>query len=179
VCRIQSHTNHFESKLEPLRRYVRNTTLHRTVWFVIVVFFFFLYFSSYSKSHGYLYAEEHLQLAHAQFYKVKQTRSVLQKVSSKSVLHVGGVDKPTTPRCVVGCRPTTAVVLAGVWRSVDVLQMYRSLGTLVYVAMSGDASCRGLRSPRDGPLVMEFTKGRSRRRRVVVSLDLSIIRPVA
>ncbi|KAK2191906.1 hypothetical protein NP493_43g07000 [Ridgeia piscesae] len=36
--------------------------------------------------------------------------------------------------------------------------MYRSLGTLVYVAMSGDASCRGLRSPRDGPLVMEFTK---------------------
>ena len=38
--------------------------------------------------------------------------------------------------------------------------MYQILGTVVYVAMSGDATCRGLRSPRDGPLVMEFTKGK-------------------
>lgn len=33
------------------------------------------------------------------------------------------------------------------------------LGTVVYVAMSADATCRGLRSQRDGPLVMELTKG--------------------
>lgn len=39
--------------------------------------------------------------------------------------------------------------------------MYQILGTVVYLAMSGDATCRGLRSPRDGPFVMEFTKGRS------------------
>ena len=37
--------------------------------------------------------------------------------------------------------------------------MYNILGTLVHVAMSYDASCRGLRSPRDGPVVMEFTQG--------------------
>ena len=39
--------------------------------------------------------------------------------------------------------------------------MYNVLGTVVYLAMSADATCRGLRSPRDGPLVMEFTKGKS------------------
>ena len=37
--------------------------------------------------------------------------------------------------------------------------MYQKLGTVVYLAMSADATCRGLRSPRDGPLVMEFTQG--------------------
>jgi len=37
--------------------------------------------------------------------------------------------------------------------------MYSILGTVVYAVMSADASCRGLRSPRDGPLVMEFTQG--------------------
>jgi len=39
------------------------------------------------------------------------------------------------------------------------VQIYRVVGTVVYAAMSADASCRGLRSPRDGPLVMEFTRG--------------------
>ena len=29
----------------------------------------------------------------------------------------------------------------------------------MYMAMSGDSTCRGLRSPRDGTLVMELTKG--------------------
>ena len=33
------------------------------------------------------------------------------------------------------------------------------LGTVVYLAMSGDATCRGIRSPRDGPVVMELTQG--------------------
>jgi len=37
--------------------------------------------------------------------------------------------------------------------------MYSVLGTIVYAVMSADGSCRGLRSPRDGPLVMEFTQG--------------------
>ena len=39
------------------------------------------------------------------------------------------------------------------------MQMYQELGTVVQLSMSADATCRGLRSPRDGPLVMEFTKG--------------------
>jgi len=39
------------------------------------------------------------------------------------------------------------------------LQMYKVLGTVVYIAMSADASCRGLISPTDGPVVMEFTQG--------------------
>merc|ERR1712227_913775 len=36
--------------------------------------------------------------------------------------------------------------------------MYQVLGTVVYLAMSADATCRGLMSARDGPLIMEFTK---------------------
>jgi len=39
--------------------------------------------------------------------------------------------------------------------------MYRQLGTVVHAAMSADSSCRGLRSPRDGPIVLELTKGLS------------------
>lgn len=37
--------------------------------------------------------------------------------------------------------------------------MFHQLGTLTYVTMSADASCRGLRSARDGPLRLEMTKG--------------------
>ncbi len=40
-----------------------------------------------------------------------------------------------------------------------ILQIYQVLGTVVYLAVSGDATCRGLRSPRDGTLTMELTKG--------------------
>ena len=39
------------------------------------------------------------------------------------------------------------------------MQMYVEYGTLVYLSMSADATCRGLRSPKDGPLVMELTGG--------------------
>ena len=39
------------------------------------------------------------------------------------------------------------------------MQRYQTLGTVVYLAMSGDATCRGIRSPRDGPVVMELTQG--------------------
>ena len=39
------------------------------------------------------------------------------------------------------------------------MKMYSVLGTIVYAAMSADASCLGLRSPRDGPIIMEFTQG--------------------
>jgi hypothetical protein len=41
-----------------------------------------------------------------------------------------------------------------------VFQIYQTLGTVVYLAMSADATCRGLRSQRDGPLVMELTQGK-------------------
>jgi len=37
--------------------------------------------------------------------------------------------------------------------------MYRIHGTVVYMSMSADASCRGLRSPRDGPTILELTQG--------------------
>jgi len=37
--------------------------------------------------------------------------------------------------------------------------MYNVMGTVVYLSMSADATCRGLRTPRDGPLVMELTEG--------------------
>jgi hypothetical protein len=37
--------------------------------------------------------------------------------------------------------------------------MYRALGTVVYLSMSVDGSCRGLRSPRDGPVILELTQG--------------------
>lgn len=39
------------------------------------------------------------------------------------------------------------------------VQMYRVLGTVMHAVMSADASCRGLLSPRNGPIVMEFTQG--------------------
>jgi len=39
------------------------------------------------------------------------------------------------------------------------VQMYRIHGTVVYLSMSADASCRGLRSPRDGPTILELTQG--------------------
>ena len=37
--------------------------------------------------------------------------------------------------------------------------MYEERGTLLYLAMSSDASCKGLQSPRDGPIKMEMVKG--------------------
>ena len=30
---------------------------------------------------------------------------------------------------------------------------------MVYMAASGDATCRGIRSPKDGPMVLEMTRG--------------------
>lgn len=39
------------------------------------------------------------------------------------------------------------------------VQMFRALGTVVHLAMSADGSCRGLRSSRDGPVVLELTQG--------------------
>ena len=41
-------------------------------------------------------------------------------------------------------------------------QRYQTLGTEVFLAMSGDATCRGIRSPRDGPVVMELSQGMHR-----------------
>jgi hypothetical protein len=43
--------------------------------------------------------------------------------------------------------------------------MYRVLGTVMHAVMSADASCRGLLSPRNGPIVMEFTQGETCRDR--------------
>ena len=41
-----------------------------------------------------------------------------------------------------------------------ILQRYQIVGeTRIYMAMSADATCRGLDSARDGPLVMELTRG--------------------
>ena len=39
------------------------------------------------------------------------------------------------------------------------VQMYRIHGTVVYLSMSADASCRGLRAPTDGPTILELTQG--------------------
>ena len=39
------------------------------------------------------------------------------------------------------------------------VQVYQVLGTVVHAAMSADSSCRGLRTPRDGPILLELTKG--------------------
>ena len=39
------------------------------------------------------------------------------------------------------------------------LQLYQIHGNVIYVSMSADASCRGLMSPMDGPIRMEFTEG--------------------
>lgn len=39
-------------------------------------------------------------------------------------------------------------------------QLYQIHGNVIYVAMSADASCRGLTSPMDGPVRMEFTEGK-------------------
>ena len=43
--------------------------------------------------------------------------------------------------------------------TIVVLQMYSVFGTLIYASMSGDASCFGVISPTNGPVVMEFTQG--------------------
>lgn len=45
------------------------------------------------------------------------------------------------------------------YRSDNYLQMYRVHGTVIYMSMSADASCRGLVSPRDGPTTLELTQG--------------------
>ncbi len=37
--------------------------------------------------------------------------------------------------------------------------MFESYGSEVYMSMSADSTCRGLRTTRDGPLVLRFTKG--------------------
>ena len=42
----------------------------------------------------------------------------------------------------------------------DCTQIYQVLGSVVHLAMSADSSCRGLRSARDGPVLMELTQGR-------------------
>jgi len=40
------------------------------------------------------------------------------------------------------------------------LQKYHYFAGEMYISMSADATCRGLRSPTDGPLTMEMRKGR-------------------
>src|SRR6218665_156329 len=49
--------------------------------------------------------------------------------------------------------------------------MYSLMGTLVYLSMSADATCRGLRSSRDGPLTMELTSGASNSCILLLSLS--------
>ena len=39
------------------------------------------------------------------------------------------------------------------------LQQYELYGSEVYMAMSADASCRGLRTSREGPLVLKLSQG--------------------
>jgi len=41
------------------------------------------------------------------------------------------------------------------------LQLYRLHGNVVHLAMSADASCRGLISPTDGPVRIELTEGKT------------------
>jgi len=40
------------------------------------------------------------------------------------------------------------------------LQKYEYFAGEMYISMSADATCRGLRSPTDGPLTMQLRKGR-------------------
>ena len=40
--------------------------------------------------------------------------------------------------------------------------MFESYGSEVYMSMSADSTCRGLRTTKDGPLVLKFTKGNIR-----------------
>ena len=42
---------------------------------------------------------------------------------------------------------------------VILFQKYQHYGNEVSLAMSADATCRGLRSATDGPFLLEFTKG--------------------
>lgn len=41
------------------------------------------------------------------------------------------------------------------------LQKYQMYGSDVAMSMTADATCRGLRSSVDGPLIMELYKGRT------------------
>ena len=43
--------------------------------------------------------------------------------------------------------------------SIGIIQMFESYGSEVYMSMSADSTCRGLRTTKDGPLVLKFTKG--------------------
>ena len=45
------------------------------------------------------------------------------------------------------------------FRFLCVFQMYEMFGNKIYMSMSADTTCRGLRSSKDGPLVMSFTRG--------------------
>jgi len=44
----------------------------------------------------------------------------------------------------------------------DAVQKYHRYGNEVSLAMSADATCRGLRSATDGPFLMQLTRGKSR-----------------
>jgi len=37
--------------------------------------------------------------------------------------------------------------------------MYQRFSSIVYMSMSSDANCNTLRSPKDGPLVLELAEG--------------------
>jgi hypothetical protein len=52
--------------------------------------------------------------------------------------------------------------LRSIWRRNlrVVVQKYQYVGTEVQMAMSADATCRGLRTATDGPYIMVFRKGR-------------------
>jgi len=43
--------------------------------------------------------------------------------------------------------------------AVTYLQKYEYFAGEMYISMSADATCRGLRSPTDGPLTMQLRKG--------------------
>ena len=52
-------------------------------------------------------------------------------------------------------------LLVSVYFTILYFQMYRSYGPMVYLSMSADATCYGLRSYEDGPFTMQLSKGTS------------------
>jgi len=54
------------------------------------------------------------------------------------------------------------------------VQKYEYFAGEMYISMSADATCRGLRSPTDGPLTMQLRKGHRSSLSLSLSLSLSV-----
>ena len=52
-----------------------------------------------------------------------------------------------------------SALMFGLNTALNFLQKYKAYNSKVYISMSADANCLGIRSPHDGHIVMDLSKG--------------------